>query len=270
MAAEPPGRTPEQGPTVINAASRRPRPAGPEFVWINTYQAPAGRDAGPHRYAMWKLTLYRQGSIDTMVGSKRFHVERGSLLVIPPSIDHSEQARTAYSSVYLLATAPATWPWPELTTDHDGTLANLFDRLYREHWAPDTHSAAMISALLTEVDITLRRAAGGQSTTAAQLVVRTAERIFMERYSRQIRIDQIARELELSESTLRAYFQAELGVSPRERLRHIRLQHAISLLRTSNLTVESVAARCGYHSASHLSRHLKQSHGLAPSEIRRV
>ena len=57
---------------------------------------------------------------------------------------------------------------------------------------------------------------------------------------------------------------------PRAHLAALRLRFALGQLRTSTLTLESVARLAGYSSASHLSRHVRSATGVSPGELRRV
>lgn len=251
------------------AAVRQPRPAGPEFVTIGQYQAPAGRHAAPHRYRVWKLTRYQSGSIDAYVDGIRHPVVKGSILAIPPGVSHAERAHTAYSNTYLLINAPRQWPWP-LTPVHEQTssLDIAFSALSEEAIRSDPFAATMISALITQIDITLRRATDNAGLSRPAAIVNTVERLFAQHHAETVKISEIAHQVGVSASTLRAYFVRELGTSPQARLRQIRLQYAMLLLRTSDLTVEAIATRSGYHSASHLSRHLKATDGRPPGDLR--
>lgn len=250
------------------AALRRPRPAGPEYVAVGAWAAPAGRHAGPHRYAVWKLTYYREGHIDAFVDDVRHRVGPGSVLVVPPLVLHAEQADTDYANTYLLVNAPLSWPWPPAATDDDGSIGHAFAMLLRESGSTGPYTAAMIGALLTEVDIWLRRAGESIAISPAGRAVAAAEQIMATEHPQALRIANLAGRVGVSVSTLRGYFMAELGSSPQARLRQIRLQHAMVLLGASDLTVEAVAARCGYHSASHLSRQLKADTGHTPGQFR--
>jgi transcriptional regulator GlxA family with amidase domain len=51
-------------------------------------------------------------------------------------------------------------------------------------------------------------------------------------------------------------------------LQAIRVQHALGIIRNSNLSLETVAHACGYDSASHLSRHVKRVTGQSPGALR--
>lgn len=252
----------------MSSAVSRPRSAGPEFVGAGIRQAGAGHARGPRRSPLWTLTLYVTGSVETAVGDRRDRVAGGTLVAVPPAVEHGERGVSDYTSIWLLVKAPAGWPWPRTTYDTDRTLQKWFRTLCREQRSPDHFSATMVHTLLTLIDIHLRRAAAPEILSPGQRLVRAVDRIFAERYHEPLRIDRIAVELEVSESTLRSAFRSELGVSPRERLRQVRLERAIALLRSSNRTVEAVAAECGYYSASHLTRHLKGVRGVTPGALR--
>lgn len=266
--------TPAPSAPRIGAAERaaravihRPRPAGPEFVAAGTWTAVQGQHAGPHRYAVWKLTHYREGRIDAFVDGTRHPVHPGSVLTVPPEGMHAEQAHTGYANSYLLVNAPASWPWPRrIDDDDDGTLGRAFAMVVREAGSAGPHSEAMIGALLTQIDISLRRA--GDATSTARTTVTAAEQLMAAEHTGPLRIADLAARVGVSVSTLRSYFVGELGVSPQARLRQLRLEHAMVLLGASDLTVETIAARCGYHSASHLSRQLKQVLGRSPGQLR--
>lgn len=58
--------------------------------------------------------------------------------------------------------------------------------------------------------------------------------------------------------------------SPGERLRALRLERALALLRTSTHTIAEVAALCGFADQSHLTRVLRQNVGVTPGAIRRL
>lgn len=79
----------------------------------------------------------------------------------------------------------------------------------------------------------------------------------------------VASSLNMSSSRLRHLFKEELGVSPGEYLRLLRLQRAKELLETSSLRVKEVAALIGINDISHFVRHYKVHYGETPSETRR-
>lgn len=262
-----PEQAPSQAERAALIARRMPRPAGPRFVAVGSYQAPAGRHAAPHHYAVWKVGYYLSGEITATVDGTRYLITPGSILIVPPRAAHAEQASTAYSNIFVLVHAPDRWPWPTIVPPGDlPDVGRLFGALLAESGVHDRFSEELMNALISQLDVLLRRRCAVGSRAAE--VVAAAEQLMYEGYSTGVSITDIAARLAVSGSTLRAYFAAERGCSPQERLRDIRLQNAESLLHTSDLTVETVAIRCGFHSASHLGRHLRAAHGVPPSALR--
>lgn len=75
----------------------------------------------------------------------------------------------------------------------------------------------------------------------------------------------LARLAALSSRHLTRVFRQATGVSIQEYRTRLRLERARDLLRDPGLTVEAVAARCGFESARQLRRVWKEAFGTAPS-----
>jgi len=98
--------------------------------------------------------------------------------------------------------------------------------------------------------------------------IRLALELFNE--TRTVRVGQIASSLNLSESRFRHLFKQELGISPTQYLKIVRLGQARELLTSSFLTIKEVAVRVGFNDISHFVRDYKNLFGQTPSEARRL
>ncbi len=83
-----------------------------------------------------------------------------------------------------------------------------------------------------------------------------------------LRIDEIARELGMSERSLQRELAAA-GTSFRAEANRARLRHAETLLRDTTLKIETVARRVGYSSLANFSAQFRRLRGLSPSAFRR-
>lgn len=72
----------------------------------------------------------------------------------------------------------------------------------------------------------------------------------------------------LSPRGLRAAFARTIGMSPLAYLQELRLEHAATLLTETDLTVEVVAARCGWQGARQLRRVMRERLNVAPAALR--
>ncbi len=95
-------------------------------------------------------------------------------------------------------------------------------------------------------------------------------RAYMHTHSHEpITIEDIAKKSDLSERTLRNYFQEELAISPKQYLTTIRLQRVREILKAKDetlTTVEQTARRSGFHHMGQFSQSYKEFFGELPSE----
>ena len=68
--------------------------------------------------------------------------------------------------------------------------------------------------------------------------------------------------------TLSRRFQAEIGASPGQIYRHLRLTHAHQLIENTKLSIAEIALRTGYESPAALSRAFKARFGRMPKSLR--
>ncbi|TDB81685.1 GlxA family transcriptional regulator [Micromonospora sp. KC721] len=81
-------------------------------------------------------------------------------------------------------------------------------------------------------------------------------------------LDELARLAHLSPRGLTRAFTATIGCTPLEYQQRLRLELAANLLAETDLTIEAVAARCGFRDARHFRRLYAARHGVPPSAAR--
>ncbi len=84
-----------------------------------------------------------------------------------------------------------------------------------------------------------------------------------------LQIPELAARCGLSARSLNRRFRAALATTPLAFLQQARIAAARELLRSSNLAIADIAARCGYGNASHFSRAFSAHTGTAPQSYRR-
>lgn len=65
-------------------------------------------------------------------------------------------------------------------------------------------------------------------------------------------------------------FRRLVGMNPKPFIHRLRIRMAIRLLRTSNLSVTSIAYECGYRSLNSFHKHFKEQHAVTPREYRNL
>ena len=83
------------------------------------------------------------------------------------------------------------------------------------------------------------------------------------------RIAEIAELAGLSTTQLERLCRRTLGMSPRGVLQRLRIEHAVGLLSSTDLTAGEVAAECGFYDQSSFTRQFRAVLGLTPGAYRR-
>lgn len=94
--------------------------------------------------------------------------------------------------------------------------------------------------------------------------------LLMERHAgSRLTVGDIASQLHVSARHLERLFEAELGVTPSELARTLRLRRAHDLLVSTRQPISEVALDTGFADSSHFSRRFRDFFGKTPSQVRR-
>ncbi len=88
------------------------------------------------------------------------------------------------------------------------------------------------------------------------------------RYAENWDVDSMAKNLNLSVSRFYVLYKAIFGVSPKQDLRNIRIEHAKDMLLYRKCSVKEVAEAVGYRNEYYFIRHFKDLTGKTPGKYR--
>ena len=113
--------------------------------------------------------------------------------------------------------------------------------------------------------------AGGRFTVrAGQDVVRRFIEIAQESASdTRLSAIYLAKKLGVHRTTLNRIFLQEMGMTPGSYLQELRIQHALSLLRETELPIKAIASECGMPHASYFCRLIRKVTGFTPADYRK-
>lgn len=81
-------------------------------------------------------------------------------------------------------------------------------------------------------------------------------------------LDEASSIANISSSRLRHIFKQEMGISPVQYLRRLRMCKAKELLETTYLNIKQIMIRVGVNDESHFVRDFKKVYGLSPTQYR--
>lgn len=86
--------------------------------------------------------------------------------------------------------------------------------------------------------------------------------------SRKVSLSEMAQYVNLSPAYLRSLFKAEIGMTPVQYQKKLRLLEARTLLENTFLNVQEIMVRVGLRDDSHFVRDFKKLYGLTPAQYR--
>jgi len=236
-------------------------------LYVGDYQGDSDHPA--HQHPDWEVVYQRTGHIRTQQGNDVYAMQPGMAIIHPPGIDHADFADAPYTLFYVLIEAPLDMPWPRVCADsYNQVIGRTCETLWREWRTYNLGHWEMINLLVQTLDLTLQRAHESAHHSSAERCVAMAQRLLAERMEDAPSIGELAAEIGISRSTLHSHFMAIAGQTPQEYLLKLKLDHAIQMLRDTDMKVETIARCCGFYSASHLSRHIKALTGDSPGRLR--
>jgi len=215
-------------------------------------------------------------------GGETWRLSAGDVFLVYPNVEVSYQADgidpweynwVGFAGSDAAAIMDATDFTPKELVLHDIPFgAELKEHLQRIN-AAFGNSFANAVEMTGELYLTLMlfvkhagRRASGHNTDAAD--VRRAIDYIDFHYSYPITVEDIASYTGVSRSTLFREFRECLDLSPKEYLDNYRVRRAAFLLRSSGLSIGSVAASVGYTDALYFSKVFRKKKDMTPTEYR--
>ena len=87
-------------------------------------------------------------------------------------------------------------------------------------------------------------------------------------YSTDIKMTDLAQMENMCMTTFNLKFKCQMGMPPTKYILKLRMEHALSLLETSNMSVGEIGYACGYEDINFFSRSFKKYFGISPTFYR--
>ncbi len=161
---------------------------------------------------------------------------------------------------------------PFLYTGVSSRYQELFLSIIRELQLPRPCSVELSSLFLNQLFLILKRLKeeGGFQKTDLQKEMEKAVHFFNENFSKDVEIEQYAKELHMSTCWFIRSFKQYAGMPPRKYLTSIRIKKASELLENTDYGVGEIGNIVGYDNPLYFSRIFKKLTGLSPAGYRKA
>ncbi len=261
------------------------------------------REMAPHKNRGMELTYVEQGMLDWMVEGRAESVVPGTIYFTLPwqvhgSVQDQEPANTVCHVLFRLErdyTAPCRiFRFPArlgfsqaemeaLSAVMAGTARHAFPATAAMRWMMpaliaelqgardlrDTHVVTLLRGVLVE----LKRIISGEAVneelhSRAEARVKALLEALAADCGQDWTLETMAAQCGLQRTRLNAVVQKLTGGTPMEYLARLRIEHAKTLLRETDMPVTGIAFACGFNSSQYLANRFHRVTGLTPSRYR--
>lgn len=218
------------------------------------------------------------------MAGRRHEVAEDQLLVIPPFTPHIYGASKKHpwtihwfhavgtNVPFYLEKLEVAQEQPVVRLGGDVQLFSLFEDVLEglEHGSTLTHLTYAAHSLAHLMGVILRHKdefSHGEGDIKERI---TKSIDFMKQHLREpLRIAALAAIVNLSRSHYTETFRRVTGYAPLMYLNHLRMQRAVQLLNSTNLSIKAISDQLGFSDQFYFSRAFNKLHGHSPSEHRR-
>lgn len=271
-----------------------------EFFPISVEIMPAAgvEDESPlHSHEFSELVIVGEGRITHRMEEGDSDLKKGDFFLIHPGGFHSYKKASEDAIIYNLI-YDAAIPIPMLMmcplsflqqiypaqksdfTPYTGIISHVPDNvlslivasLERIRYEVETREAghhALITSLFMEIVLLLARYYSHDEPDDPEWALNKVIAFLKCHYKEKITTKVLMKIAGMSESTLLRKFKSTFGIGPAEYLADLRVRQAVTLLKNRSLTIDAVAAQCGFCDSSHLWKVMKNKLDKTPQDIRK-
>lgn len=109
-----------------------------------------------------------------------------------------------------------------------------------------------------------------ETTDSKNIIINQAVKFIQNNYSYDIKVEDIARYVQVDRTYLYRLFMNEFNLSPKQYLLQYRIKTAINFLNNSNNTVLEIAYKCGFRDPSAFCKYFRKQYGFTPNKYRKI
>ena len=247
-------------------------------------QETVGKNA--HFHDCHQIILIAKGEVEFCVNDRRFFAKSGDVAIFSRYENHSVKVFSNCYERYVLHIDPEiinrqSHVYSLLTDRPLGfcnvidvredfcEIADIFKRILKEHKSHVPFSDEMEQISVKQLLITINRRMSAGFDQTYDSVVTDIKRKFENEYYRQYTLGGLAKEYNISISSLSHRFSDVTGVSVMSYLQLCRIAQAKQMLVSTTLDIGQIVENCGFSDGSNFSRTFKSAVGMSPSQFRK-
>lgn len=261
-----------------------------ETMHIHAYFSNSTQKTPTHYHDCHQILFITRGSIDIRINGTPYTAHAGNLVVFSRYENHSVNVISSEYERYVLQISPYAAGdtgkiYALLSNRPEGfrhildvsSSSDLFERLFSQITS-ETDSTApmnreMLKLLVDQLLILIYRMfppiPSSLDSTNFDMIF-DLQRRFETRCDQTYSLEDLAREYNVSTSSLSHHFKRITGASVIEYLQNCRIASAKKNLTDTDLSISEIVELCGFSDCSNFSRTFKKQTGMSPTEFRKM
>ncbi len=266
-----------------------------KYSIINDESAEKG--IAPHFHASYELTYYISGKgyceyqekrtalptsadaretylpyFEEGAEKKRLYFGTGSCILFPPNTVHSKRHTedSRFLSLVFDVTDETLRPTKiYCSVVESGPISHLLNRAINEYKTKQANYVKMLNCLLSELCIELCRSGQNPMENGIDDFISQSVQYVDDYYLSEIDFKHFCESNGYSLDYFRHKFKTQTGYPPKAYLLKKRIDHAVLLLTSTNLSVNRIAELCQFGDYSQFSTYFSKRFGLSPMQYRK-
>lgn len=243
--------------------------------WVASCVYKPGITVAPHSHDFYQYLYVKKGSGYMQADSNKFPLETGKIYILPPNIMHdiasSEEGMTTYELKFHVNCGSV--PQFPMIIDLSNTYAeSVFKGMFNEMTNMHLGYEDMLSVKLDELHLWIARAHANSNSNdkpSSYSQIFSEVIFYMERhFAEDISLKALADIAHMEKIYFLKKFKAEVGTTPVNYLRKLRINQSKKLLLNSEFNITQIASAVGFQSIHHFSNVFKSLVGMSPSEFK--
>lgn len=248
------------------------------------------RDLKYHFHTNYEIIFVTEGKAELILSGNSITMEKGDIIFLNNNSYHSikivSQPYKRYvvtisanefersfggSNLFFMFKFNPNQCHRQISLTNINEITSLFGKIISEmKKEKDEYSDVLIKSYIQEILIHTNRcsAAPQELENDIKNKILKVQKILENDFRRNIKITDICKEVYISNFYLTHMFTEFTGISPKQYLIQIRLNHAGKLLANKSLSISDVSEKSGFQDTSNFIRCFKKSFGITPKKFR--
>ncbi len=223
----------------------------------------------PQKHSDFEIVYYREAEGVTTINQETYEISSDCLAVIPPNVEHDELLYWSNRVLYCrFSSSDGSVPLSNcLFWGRNGRSEDIFgilNRIMEESFGQLSRYQEYVDLLVKQLLLEIDRASGKRKHL--DVVARIMEYI-QNAYGQDIDFERLSESYGYSLSRVRHIFKQEKNISLYQYLINVRMNEAKRYLKSTTLSVQEIARRCGYKESNFVTM-FSRRFGITPHQYR--